>query len=57
MQESPAAIVRLRQEQAGYDYEDGAHLLSNEALNILLKFVFKSQAIVSVRFSLQVPHF
>lgn len=46
--ECPAAIVKLRQEQAGYDHEDGAHLFSNEALNMLLKFVFKSQVLAGV---------
>jgi adenylate cyclase len=46
--ECPAAIVKLRQEQAGYDYEDGVHLFSNEALNMLLKFVFKSQVLAGV---------
>jgi adenylate cyclase len=48
--ECPAAIVKLRQEQAGYDYEDGIHLFSNEALNMLLKFVYKSQVLAGVRF-------
>ncbi|KAF9478381.1 adenylate cyclase [Pholiota conissans] len=41
--ERPAAIVKLRTEQAGYDYEDGLHLLGIENLNILLKFVYKAQ--------------
>jgi len=47
--ERPAEIVKLRQEQAGYDYEDGVHLFSNEALNMLLKFVYKSQVLAGVR--------
>ena len=47
--ECPAAIVKLRQEQAGYDYEDGVHLFSNEALNMLLKFMYKSQVLTDVR--------
>ncbi|KAF8964961.1 hypothetical protein BDZ97DRAFT_1918661 [Flammula alnicola] len=41
--ERPAAIVKLRMEQAGYDLEDSLHLLSAESLGILLRFVFKSQ--------------
>ncbi|KAF8965555.1 hypothetical protein BDZ97DRAFT_1918118 [Flammula alnicola] len=41
--ERPAAIVKLRMEQAGYDLEDGLHLLGAESLGILLRFVFKSQ--------------
>jgi adenylate cyclase len=57
--ECPAAIVKLRQEQAGYDYEDGVHLFSNEALNMLLKFMYKSQVLTDVRsltcFLLPVP--
>ncbi|KDR67476.1 hypothetical protein GALMADRAFT_258050 [Galerina marginata CBS 339.88] len=41
--ERPAAIVKLRMEQAGYDIDDGQHLLGAESLGILLKFVYKSQ--------------
>lgn len=40
--EKLAAIVKLRMEQAGYEYEDGVHLLGTENLNILLKFVCKA---------------
>ncbi|CAA7260812.1 unnamed protein product [Cyclocybe aegerita] len=41
--ECPAQIVKLRMEQAGYDFEDGLHLLGAESLGILLRFVYKSQ--------------
>jgi adenylate cyclase len=50
--ERPAAIVKLRMEQAGYDYEDGQHLLGIENLNILLKFVYKAQLLAGVRYCL-----
>ncbi len=46
--EKPAAIVKLRMEQAGYEYEDGVHLLGTENLNILLKFVYKAQLLAGV---------
>ena len=36
--------------QAGYDPDDGAHLLGIESLSILLKFVYKSQLLAGVRF-------
>lgn len=35
-------------EQAGYDFEDGHHLLGVDSLNILLKFVYKSQLLAGV---------
>ncbi|KAF8149409.1 hypothetical protein B0H34DRAFT_802408 [Crassisporium funariophilum] len=41
--ECPAAIIKLRMEQAGYDFEDGAHLLGTESLGILARFLYKSQ--------------
>lgn len=50
--ERPAAIVKLRMEQAGYDYEDGQHLLGIENLNILLKFVYKAQLLAGVSYCL-----
>ena len=46
--ESPAAIVKLRMEQAGYDFEDGAHLLGIESLGILARFLYKSQLLAGV---------
>lgn len=46
--ESPAAIVKLRMEQAGYDFEDGAHLLGIESLGILVRFLYKSQLLAGV---------
>lgn len=46
--ERPGAIVKLRMEQAGYDFEDGHHLLGVDSLNILLKFVYKSQLLAGV---------
>ncbi|KDR67848.1 hypothetical protein GALMADRAFT_79438 [Galerina marginata CBS 339.88] len=41
--ERPAAIVKWRMQQAGYDLDDGQQLLGAESLNFLLKFVYKSQ--------------
>lgn len=46
--ESPAAIVKLRMEQAGYDFEDGVHLLGIESLGILARFLYKSQLLAWV---------
>jgi adenylate cyclase len=46
--EYPAAIMKLRMEQAGYDFEDGAHLLGIESLGILGKFLYKSQLLAGV---------
>ena len=46
--ESPAAIVKLRMEQAGYDFEDGTHLLGIESLGILARFLYKSQLLAGV---------
>jgi adenylate cyclase len=50
--ESPAAIVKLRMEQAGYDFEDGTHLLGIESLGILARFLYKSQLLAGVCFTL-----
>lgn len=50
--ERPADIIKLRMKQAGYDTDDGAHLLGIESLSILLKFVYKSQLLAGVRFIL-----
>lgn len=50
--ERPADIIKLRMKQAGYDTDDGAHLLGIESLSILLKFVYKSQLLAGVRFVL-----
>jgi adenylate cyclase len=47
--ERPADIIKLRMKQAGYDVEDGAHLLGIESLGILVKFVYKSQLLAGVR--------
>ncbi|KAH9484853.1 Adenylate cyclase [Psilocybe cubensis] len=41
--ERPGVIVKQTMEQAGYDFEDGHHLLGVDSLNNLLKFVYKSQ--------------
>jgi len=49
LHECPAAFVKLRMEQAGYDFEDGIHLLGAESLSTLLKFVYKSQLLAGVR--------
>ena len=46
--ERPADIIKLRMKQAGYDAEDGAHLLGIESLGILLKIVYKSQLLAGV---------
>jgi adenylate cyclase len=50
LNERPADIIKLRMKQAGYDTDDGAHLLGIESLSILLKFVYKSQLLAGVRF-------
>lgn len=47
--EKPAAILRLRMEQAGYAVEDGMHLLNPDNLHILLRFVYKAQVLAGVR--------
>lgn len=49
--EKPAAIVKLRMEQAGYTVEDGNHLMGPENLAILLRFVYKDQLLAGVRIS------
>ncbi|KAF8181292.1 adenylate cyclase [Pholiota molesta] len=41
--EKPAAIVKLRMEQAGYTVDDGNHLMKPDNLSILLRFVYKDQ--------------
>jgi len=53
--ERPADIIKLRMKQAGYDAEDGAHLLGIESLGILLKFVYKSQLLAGVRWPCDFP--
>jgi adenylate cyclase len=53
LNERPADIIKLRMKQAGYDADDGAHLLGIESLSILLKFVYKSQLLAGVRFFLR----
>lgn len=50
--ERPGAIIKLRMEQAGYDYEDGNHLLGVEHLGLLVKFVYKSQLLAGVSTSI-----
>lgn len=49
--ERPGAIIKLRMEQAGYDFEDGNHLLGVEHLGVLVQFVYKSQLLAGVRTS------
>jgi hypothetical protein len=41
--EKPAAIVRRRLEQAGYEAADGLEKMGGDDLTFLLKFVYKSQ--------------
>ena len=48
----PADIIKLRMKQAGYDAEDGAHLLGIESLGISLNFVYQSQLLAGVRWPL-----
>ena len=54
--ERPANIVRRRLEQAGYDPTDGLELLGGLALEFLLKFVFKSQNLGTVRVFQKEPY-
>jgi adenylate cyclase len=49
--EKPAAIVKLRMEQAGYTVDDGNHLMKPDNLSILLRFVYKDQLLAGVRIS------
>ena len=47
--EKPAAILKLRMEQAGYTVEDGTYLINADNLHILLRFVYKPEVLAGVR--------
>ncbi|KAF8954172.1 hypothetical protein BDZ97DRAFT_1766538 [Flammula alnicola] len=55
--ERPAAIVKLRMEQAGYVLENGLYLLGAESLGSLLQFVFKSQLLAGEQIDFDNYHF